>query len=369
MLLVGAGHTGWRKEDVVEGFTGPKGGPRVTLAMLQTASTNEFLRRVRSGERLLLVADEVHRAGSPRLSNVLSIEAAARLGLSATPKRFGNPEGTDSLMNYFGGIAHSFTLADAIATGRLCRYTYHVHPLELTEDEALEWREMTREIGRETARSPRSKTGETVLTERAKMLLIKRARILKRASAKVPLAVKALKDHFEPGHRWLVYCDDQTQSADVLSALRAAGLPCDEYHSSMAGDKETTLAHFSTRGGVLVAIKMLDEGVDIPAIDRALILASSRNPREFVQRRGRVLRVAPGKYFAEIHDAIVMPPADDEEADDTAILKGELARAAQFAESADNEAVKFRLRKLALDKGIDPDGLAEAGGFEEEEDA
>ena len=114
---------------------------------------------------------------------------------------------------------------------------------------------------------------------------------------------------------------------------------------------------------------MLDEGVDIPAIDRALILASSRNPREFIQRRGRVLRVAPGKHFAEIHDAIVMPPAGEEEPEDIAILKGELARAAQFAASADNEAVKFRLRRLALERGIDPEGMAITAGIEDEEDA
>jgi superfamily II DNA or RNA helicase len=182
------------------------------------------------------------------------------------------------------------------------------------------------------------------------------------------LAVKVLKDNFEPGQRWLVYCDDRDQSAQVLSSLRKAGLPADEYHAQIAGDKEATLAHFSTLGGVLVAIKMLDEGVDIPAIDRALILASSRNPREFIQRRGRVLRVAPGKYFAEIHDALVMPPPGDEEPEDVAILKGELARAAQFAASANNEAVKFQLRKLALDRGIDPDEMAMAGGLEDEEE-
>ena len=66
-MLAGSGHNGWRRADVLEGFTGPKGGPRVTLAMLQTASMDEFVGRVRGGEHLLVVADEVHRAGSPVL--------------------------------------------------------------------------------------------------------------------------------------------------------------------------------------------------------------------------------------------------------------------------------------------------------------
>jgi len=291
------------------------------------------------------------------------------MGLSATPKRFGDPEGTNRLLAYFEGIAHSFTLADAIAAGRLCRYTYHVHPVELTQEEALEWRDMTRDIKRETARSPQSETGDLMLSERAKMLLIQRARILKRASAKVPLAVEVLKNYFEPGQRWLVYCDDQYQLKEVLSAIRGAGLPCDEYYAEMEGNKEATMAHFSTIGGILVAIKMLDEGVDIPTVDRALILASSRNPREFIQRRGRVLRVAPGKHYAEIHDALVVPPSGEDEANDIAILKGELARAVQFAKSAANEAVKFWLRKLAFERDIDPDELAMMGGFEDEEES
>lgn len=366
MLLAGAGHTRWRRAGMVEGFTASRGGPRVTISTLQTASTESFFGRVRDGDHLLLVADEVHRVGSPKLSEVLAVDAGARMGLSATPKRFGDPEGTNRLLDYFGGVADSFTLADAIAAGRLCRYTYHIHPIELTAEEMLEWRDMTREIGRETARSPRNEAGDLVFSERTKLLLIKRARTLKRASAKVPLAVGVLRNNFESGQRWLVYCDDRSQLTEVLESLRRAGLPCDEYYSDMEGSKETTLAHFSTMGGVLVAIKMLDEGVDIPSVDRALILASSRNPREFIQRRGRVLRTAPGKHYAEIHDALVMPP-DREEADDTAILRGELARAAKFAESAANEAVKFRLRKLALNRGIDPDDLSLTGGFEDEE--
>src|SRR5215217_6489670 len=110
-------------------------------------------------------------------------------------------------------------------------------------------------------------------------------------------------------------------------------------------------------GGILVAIKCLDEGVDIPTVDHALILASSRNPREFIQRRGRVLRVAAGKNFAEIHDALVVPPnnggsptsaePDDQGIDDTAILLGEIARAIHFAEDAANSTVAFELRRLA----------------------
>ncbi len=368
MLLVGADNSRWRRTDVLEWYTGPEGGPCVTLAMLQTASTEEFLRHVRGGEHLMLIADEVHRAGSPRFSRVLSIDAGARMGLSATPKRFGDPEGTERLLGYFGGVVHSFFLADAIAAGRLCSYTYYVHPVELSPDETLEWRRMTAEIGKEIARASSSENGELSVSERAKLLLIRRARILKQASGKVPLATEVVCEHYEPGQRWLVYCDVETQLEEVVHALREKGLPCTGYSSQMQGSREAALAHFESVGGVLVAIKMLDEGVDMPATDRALILASSRNPREFIQRRGRVLRISPGKSMAEIHDALVMPPRQDEETDTIAILKGELARAVRFAEHAVNDATKYQLRKMAMDRDVDPDELGIRDGFEEDEE-
>ena len=287
--------------------------------------------------------------------------------MTATPRRFGDTGGTKAIYGYFGGIIDPpFTLDDAIAAGRLCRYNYHVHRITLNEAEMSEWRNLTEEIKREFARTSRSETEDSVLTERAKILLIRRARILKNASAKVPLAAKILQDTYETGQRWLVYCDSQEQLDQVLAALRKRKLPANEYHSAMLGDPGATLNYFSTMGGILVAIRMLDEGVDIPAVDHALILASSRNPREFIQRRGRVLRVAKGKYFAEIHDVLVVPSSDNREEGDVAILRGEIARAIRFASSAANKAVVYELRRLALEAGVDPGELVTVDDVEED---
>ncbi len=92
---------------------------------------------------------------------------------------------------------------------------------------------------------------------------------------------------------------------------------------------------------VLVAIRCLDEGVDFPEARRAFILASSTNPRQFVQRRGRILRRAPGKTIAEIHDFVVEPPVSA--TDDARILetmrrlfRREMERVVEFAETASN---------------------------------
>lgn len=368
LLFVGTGNERWRQRYALEGFTGPEGGPRVVVAMLQTAGSEQFLRRVQGGEHLLVVIDEVHRAGAPQSSRVFEIAAGARLGLSATPRRFGDPEGTARLLGYFGGVVHSFTLEDAMAAGQLCRYIYHVHPVELDQDEASRWRDLSARIRREVARSRRDEGGGIVPSEALKQLLIKRARILKQAAAKTPLAVRVVCDNFQPGDRWLVYCDDKQQLHSIVEALRVAGLPVDEYHSAMAGDQKQTMSYFTTTSGVLVAIRCLDEGVDIPAVDHALILASSRNPREFIQRRGRLLRLAEGKHFAEIHDAIVVPPTEGEEPDDVAIVRGELARARTFAQSASNDSVRFAIGRIAREHGLDLEGRVAVAGFEEEED-
>jgi superfamily II DNA or RNA helicase len=117
-----------------------------------------------------------------------------------------------------------------------------------------------------------------------------------------------------------------------------------------------------------VSIRCLDEGVDIPDVSHALILASSQNPRQFIQRRGRVLRRAPDKQVAILHDAIVVPVNADDEPEQISLLKSELARSIEFASHAINKGAGAELRDIAISMGIDTDGLLESGFEEDEED-
>jgi superfamily II DNA or RNA helicase len=366
ILLVGGGNTSWHTSDLVEGYTQEIGEPRLTIATLQSASTPEFTSRVKEGDHLLVICDEVHRSGSPIFSQIFGIDAGGRLGLSATPTRYGDPEGTTRILDYFGGIIDTFTLADAINAGRLCHYTYHVHPVALTGDETDRWTELTDQIRRALGQSRDASTGEYILDDRTRLLLIQRARIAKKAAGKVELARRVVAENYRAGQRWLVYCDDQEQLNQIKEVLETSSLPVDVYHSAMLAGQDASLDHFMTMGGVMVAIRCLDEGVDMPSVDHALILASSRNPREFIQRRGRVLRTAPDKVFAEVHDALVMGPVDQERLDPTSLLKGEIARAAQFAENATNDSVRFQLRKIARDAGLDASSIGI--GLEEDQD-
>jgi ERCC4-related helicase len=140
----------------------------------------------------------------------------------------------------------------------------------------------------------------------------------------------------------------------IVHVLKALDCDAYEYHSAMLGDRPETLKYFSVNGGILVSIKCLDEGVDIPAASHALILASSQNPREFIQRRGRVLRRSPGKNFAYLHDAVVTPNAiTKEDTQQVSIVEAELARAIQFGEGAENPASITKLKNIALDFGLD----------------
>jgi superfamily II DNA or RNA helicase len=162
-----------------------------------------------------------------------------------------------------------------------------------------------------------------------------------------------------------VYCSDIDQLERVHDKLEELPFRVLEYHSKMDGNREQTLNYFRDNGGIILSIKCLDEGVDIPNATHALILASSKNPREFIQRRGRVLRKSDNKHHANVHDTIVMPYSTETEAPVTSILESELARAIKFGEDAENPKSVGDLKQIALDAGIDYEELADTG-FEDD---
>ena len=371
LLLAGGGNNTWRVPRRLKGMTSADTahGGRIVLSTMQTASMSEFRSEVVGGSHLLLVADEVHHLGSPQHSKIMEIDAGFRLGLSATPIRYGDPEGTQKIFEYFDGVVPPpITLSDAIDAGRLVPYEHFPHPVNLTAEEADEWRRYSIAISREIARQKSDESGVQKISERAKMLLIQRSRVAKKAAAKVTLACSVLKKFFKKGQSWLVYCEDADQLSEVLSALRHDGLAAVEYHSRMEGDRAATMSWFRSFGGILVSIRCLDEGVDIPDVSHALVLASSQNPRQFIQRRGRVLRRAPGKQIATIHDAIVVPVDVEEEPEQISLLKSELLRAIEFASNAINMGAQAELRDIAISTGIDPDVLLVNGIEDDVED-
>ena len=369
VLMAGGGHVKWKQRGRLRSHTSPRlGMNRVVVATMQTASTDAFINGIAQGDHLLIVADEIHQIGSPKNSLALAIRSGASLGLSATPIRYGDPEGTQRIFDRFGPvIPPAITLQDAIAAGRLVNYEYFPHAVHLSDDESALWKKITKQISFELAKA-KKKDGSGGLTDKAKMLLIQRSRIAKKARVKTGLATSVIKKEYQEGQSWLVYCEDSDQLDEMLSKLRDAGLQPLEYHSNMSGDKVEALNWFKKFGGVLVSIKCLDEGVDIPAVSHAFILASSQNPRQFIQRRGRVLRKSTGKDLAVIHDAIVVPVDPQNEGEQISLLKAELLRALEFADSSLNKGAGADLRRIAIEMGIDPSREGEAAIEEDSED-
>lgn len=364
ILRAGAGHDRWRGS--LRQWIQPSEQARLILATVQTASKPDFLARIEGGINLMIVADEVHRLGSARNRQIMREDVfGPRLGLSATPERYGDPDGTQAVLSFFGPVlTPRYGLADAIRDGVLTPYFYRPHAIRFEPDEAQNYQAASREIAKLQARQ-RSGDPSPGLGERLQRALFARARLVKKARGKIDLAIQVMREHYRPGDRWLIYCDDGTQLGAVDAGLVSAGISTLPYHSTMAGDREATLRWLELRGGVVTAIRCLDEGVDVPAISHALILASSKNPREFVQRRGRVLRRHEGKALAYIHDAIVLPPVDQvEEAVDArsdAMTAGELVRAIEFASFAANPGAGADLERFAIQAGIEWSQMEEMG--------
>jgi superfamily II DNA or RNA helicase len=265
-------------------------------------------------DNLLLVADEMHNLGAPRLRRSLPDKANFRLGLSATPDRHGDEQGTKALADYFGPPVLEFGLKEAIEHGFLCQYYYHPVIVPLTEDEMSVYKELSVRIARAYA-SDGDDDGPSDLVKR---LLIERARLVGKAENKtiklLPLLEERRTSQFN-----LVYCGDAKDGdgRQVDRVLRLIGTRIRMRANRFTAEetpteREELLRDFASgRLQALVAIRCLDEGVDVPRTETAYILASSTNPRQFIQRRGRVLRRAPGKHTATIYDFITVPDLDD----------------------------------------------------------
>jgi superfamily II DNA or RNA helicase len=345
--------TGWRRGSLLRDFLAAGKGRRpIVLATMDTACSEDFVGRVEDLPGLVLVADEVHRIGSPERRRALEIDAEWRLGLSATWERERDAGGSDAILGFFEHVLQPpYTLADAIRDGYLCKYRYLIHRVALDAEEREQWDELTAQIKRQIA------IADGEVTESTELLQIKRGRIVKNASGKVPLAAEVLEREFAAGQAWLVYCDDSSQLAAIKQECRTRGLRCFEYHTNMTGDALASLQEFELNGGIMLSIKCLDEGVDIPRISHALILASSTSRREFIQRRGRVLRKHESKHLAVVHDAFV-DSTGFEDPQTARFVENELRRAWEFAASAvDSEAMKVMLAQAAAEIGVSLEGL------------
>ena len=310
----------------------------------------------RLGKDTLLIVDEAHNFGSLKLNPKFTF----RLALSATLERHGDPQGTRVLINYFGKKCIEYGLEWAIREGKLTPYYYYPVVVYLEDDELERYKDLSYQISKEFHVT---KSGELKVTERGKMLLLARSRIIAGAKQKIDALKKTIKPYKNDTHM-LIYCgatkisdySQDTSDSDeegerqivAVSKLLGNELKMKVTHftsNESAAEREVIKRRFADADPyqAIVAIKCLDEGVNIPSIKTAFILASTTNPKEYIQRRGRVLRLAPNKPYAVIYDFVTLiKPLDEVDpfgSDYTcgrALAKRELNRIKEFGRIALN---------------------------------
>ena len=330
-----------------------------TNATFSSTYLQQQINRIQSEK--LLVVDEAHNLGAENQRKLMSESFKYRLALSATLERKGDIEGTKALYDYFGDKCIEYSLERAIREHKLTPYKYYPVLVSLSEAERISYEEITQQMKRCIIKE---KSGKIKLNEKGKKLALKRSRLVSGAIEKLAALEKYIQPYIKDKHI-LVYCgatnileegkefstvdEEDIRQIDAVTSLlgNKLGMNVSQF-TSREKIAERNLLRKEFEGGdilqALIAIKCLDEGVNIPQIKVAFILASTTNPKEYIQRRGRVLRLAKGKEYAEIYDFITLPRALDEVHSLTAeqmkqeltLVKNELCRAEEFASIALN---------------------------------
>ena len=338
-------------------------------------------------KRLLLIADECHNMGSGSLVKRLKdIPYLRRIGLSATPERQFDDEGNEKLRKFFGSeksYTYEYSMEEAINKGVLCKYMYYPHLVQLNQEEMDAYVELSDRIAK-YFNFDKGRFDD--IDEKLKMLLLARKRIVHKAERKL----EAFKDIIEKRYQkkgnlkyTLVYVpegnmpdyignnDDFDRSEDIgddndaehlINQYTQVVTEVDDHITvrkfvSGQKDREEILSDFADgRLQVLTSMKCLDEGVDVPRSELAIFCSSTGNPRQFIQRRGRVLRTHPDKKMAELHDLVVVPelnPNSNSFRMEQSLLRGELMRVNNFALLSENPSYsEMELRDVMNHYGL-----------------
>lgn len=320
--------------------------------------------------KVLLIADEAHNMGSPSILKRLgTINYLRRIGLSATPERQFDDDTNKKLYRFFGAeekFTFEYSMEEAIKKGVLCKYYYYPHLVKLTDEEMANYIELSEKISKYFNYNSGlfDKKDEILMG-----LLLARKRIIHKAANKLGAFKKIIEERYERNGNLkysLIYvpegnkpdyfsdsdifdkCEqmaDDLVSDHLIDVYTEAVMKIDKYITvrkfvSGQKDRDAILTDFAKgRLQVLTSMKCLDEGVDVPRSELAIFCASTGNPRQFIQRRGRVLRTHPDKYMAEIHDLVVAPEVSATSSSykmEQSLLKGELMRVKNFSMLSEN---------------------------------
>ena len=335
------------------------------LVVNKTLCSDHFQKAIKdiNLNSLMFIGDECHRHGANQTRSLLP-DAAFKLGLSATPfnddedmleSPFGN-DAMDNILSYYQAIVHEYSLEDAILDEVLTPYDYHIIPIHLTEVEQEEYDQLSESIRKIMINSG----GNLSKDNREKMVTLtsKRSRLLGSAENKM-FKLRDITSNISKEKRKLTlfYVGEGKDSEDniiidqVTKTLRDNDWKTAQFTGKTTKRERDELLHLfkQRRVDALIAMKVLDEGIDVPACSTAYILASTKNPRQYVQRRGRVLRKFPGKTKATIHDFVVLPCPYSKSIFGKKLYESELERVRDFSLLATNKIeIESHLQELEV---------------------
>lgn len=297
----------------------------------------------------LLIADEAHNMGANNIKNRLSnLEVRKKIGLSATPKRIYDPEGTLAIDEFFNDsppYTYSFGMEKALEFGFLTGYKYYPQIVELTEEEFEEYHEISKKL----LKFFDFENGKFKDDPIVEILLLKRKSIIHKATNKLGLfssivgeLIKNKKDKFV--FAYIPEGNTINSEGDTVKILNQylrkvhKDYPDKKMNSYTSEDQNLDEVLRGFEDGkieILFAMKMLDEGVDVPRAEVGIFASSTGNPRQFIQRRGRLLRKHKDKAYSTIYDMVVIPKLDSNLGElfniERNLVKNELNRVAYFA--------------------------------------
>jgi len=337
-----------------------------TYASFRSSKFQNLLQNITKfeNESLIIIADEAHTFGSKNLLKVLPHQINKRIGLSATPERQFDEIGQQELSNYFNSYepnyTFSFDMKKAIESEVLSKYFYYPHIVELEQDELIEYRIITDKLSKWIDLD----TGKYKDDPYVNNLLIKRKNVLHKARRKT-LSLTNIVDEigvtnfkyafiYVPEGYESNYENDDFDNLDIIEddnlITQYTSLLFEKYKLKLrkftgdTKDREIVLRQFGEgQLDALLAMKCLDEGVDVPQAKYAIFCSSTGNPRQYIQRRGRVLRTHKSKKFAYIYDMIIKPAVEITSTDEKQakvernIFLGEIRRLVNFAVLAENK--------------------------------
>lgn len=357
----------------------------VIISTYQSFVMNDFqvlLPKISKGA--ILIADEAHNIGSASVRNAFHrLSITRRIALSATPNRIYDEEGTREIESFFNDThpyTYSFSMRRAIQEERLMPYYYYPYPVKLEDDEMMEYAKITRQL----IQIYNSKGGYSD-PERARRLLLLRKNILHKARNKMVVFRNIITDI---GEDKLKYCfvysaagkkthsdetDDEQLDEYILKEMQKVlkstflNVTCNSYtgEDSKEMRKQKLAAFANGQLDVLFAKNCLDEGVDVPRAEYGIFTSSTGNPRQFIQRRGRLLRRHEDKHFAYIYDMVVIPDFYSPHYDkrfwglEKNLVENEMRRVANFGSLASNyyTGALSTLEEVVTFYEIDLDGM------------